>query len=150
MLCTCNFRLKIFFSRVINLLLCKILWYYFHVFIFFLIFWKNISINKNSFIKLETKKYWKINWDNPHNVFNITFFTWNIKKKLMILHHMILNYFNENNLTLKSQKSQMSKYWMALPDRLPNDNFSPESGGNVNPNRAIEAISTHGTIKLKK
>ena len=32
----------------------------------------------------------------------------------------------------------------------PNDNFSPESGGNVNPNNAIEAISTHGTIKLKK
>lgn len=37
------------------------------------------------------------------------------------------------------------------PSRLiPNDNFSPESGGNVNPNNAIEAISTHGTIKLKK
>lgn len=34
--------------------------------------------------------------------------------------------------------------------RLPNDSFSPESGGNVNPNNAIEAISTHGTIKLKK
>lgn len=33
---------------------------------------------------------------------------------------------------------------------LPNDSFSPESGGNVNPNNAIEAISTHGTIKLKK
>jgi hypothetical protein len=33
---------------------------------------------------------------------------------------------------------------------VPNDNFSPESGGNVNPNNAIEAISTHGTIKLKK
>jgi hypothetical protein len=33
---------------------------------------------------------------------------------------------------------------------LPNDNFSPESGGNVKPNSAIEAISTQGTIKLKK
>lgn len=33
---------------------------------------------------------------------------------------------------------------------LPNDNFSPESGGNVNPNSAIDAINTHGTIKLKK
>lgn len=33
---------------------------------------------------------------------------------------------------------------------VPNDSFSPESGGNVNPNNAMEAISTHGTIKLKK
>lgn len=32
----------------------------------------------------------------------------------------------------------------------PRDNFSPESGGNVKPNTAIDAISTHGTIKLKK
>lgn len=32
----------------------------------------------------------------------------------------------------------------------PRDNFSPESGGNVNPSTAIDAISTHGTIKLKK
>lgn len=33
---------------------------------------------------------------------------------------------------------------------LPSDNFSPESGGSVKPNRAIDAIRTHGTIKLKK
>lgn len=33
---------------------------------------------------------------------------------------------------------------------LPSDNFSPESGGNVNPSKAIDAINTHGTIKLKK
>jgi hypothetical protein len=33
---------------------------------------------------------------------------------------------------------------------LPKDNFSPESGGNVNPSTAIEAIKTQGTIKLKK
>lgn len=32
----------------------------------------------------------------------------------------------------------------------PKDSFSPESGGNVNPSTAIEAISTHGTIRLKK
>lgn len=32
----------------------------------------------------------------------------------------------------------------------PKDNFSPESGGRVNPNTAIEAIRTHGTIRLKK
>ena len=33
---------------------------------------------------------------------------------------------------------------------LPNDNFSPESGGSVKPNKAIDAISTQGIIKLKK
>lgn len=33
---------------------------------------------------------------------------------------------------------------------IPNVNFSPESGGNVNPSKAIDDISTHGTIKLKK
>lgn len=32
----------------------------------------------------------------------------------------------------------------------PNVSFSPESGGSVNPNKAIDDISTHGTIKLKK
>lgn len=32
----------------------------------------------------------------------------------------------------------------------PNDNFSPESGGSVNPSNAIDAIRTHGIIKLKK
>lgn len=41
-------------------------------------------------------------------------------------------------------------YLEASPCHLPNDSFSPESGGRVNPNNAIEAISTHGTIKLKK
>ena len=33
---------------------------------------------------------------------------------------------------------------------LPNVSFSPESGGSVKPNKAMEDISTHGTIKLKK
>lgn len=33
---------------------------------------------------------------------------------------------------------------------LPNVSFSPESGGSVNPSRAIDEIKTHGTIKLKK
>lgn len=33
---------------------------------------------------------------------------------------------------------------------VPKDNFSPESGGSVNPSTAIEAIKTQGTIKLKK
>jgi len=33
---------------------------------------------------------------------------------------------------------------------LPSESFSPESGGSVNPSSAMEAISTHGTIRLKK
>ena len=37
-------------------------------------------------------------------------------------------------------------FWLYLP----NDSFSPESGGSVKPNKAIDAISTHGIIKLKK
>lgn len=32
----------------------------------------------------------------------------------------------------------------------PSDSFSPESGGRVKPSTAMEAIRTHGTIKLKK
>jgi hypothetical protein len=32
----------------------------------------------------------------------------------------------------------------------PKESFSPESGGKVKPNTAIEAIRTQGTIKLKK
>lgn len=32
----------------------------------------------------------------------------------------------------------------------PSDSFSPESGGNVNPKTAMDAIKTHGTIRLKK
>ena len=33
---------------------------------------------------------------------------------------------------------------------LPNESFSPESGGRVKPKTAIEAISKQGTIRLKK
>ena len=33
---------------------------------------------------------------------------------------------------------------------LPSDNFSPESGGSVNPRTAIDAMRTHGTMRLKK
>ena len=32
----------------------------------------------------------------------------------------------------------------------PKESFSPESGGRVNPSTAIEAMSTQGTIRLKK
>jgi hypothetical protein len=31
-----------------------------------------------------------------------------------------------------------------------NVSFSPESGGSVNPSKAIDEISTQGTIRLKK
>ena len=33
---------------------------------------------------------------------------------------------------------------------LPKVSFSPESGGSVNPRRAMDEIKTHGTIRLKK
>ena len=33
---------------------------------------------------------------------------------------------------------------------LPRVSFSPESGGRVNPRRAMEEMSTQGTIRLKK
>lgn len=39
---------------------------------------------------------------------------------------------------------------MSMYGDLPSDNFSPESGGSAKPNNAIDAINTHGTIKLKK
>lgn len=41
-------------------------------------------------------------------------------------------------------------YGKVRKENVPKESFSPESGGSVNPRRAIEAISTHGTIKLKK
>ena len=37
-----------------------------------------------------------------------------------------------------------------LISALPSVSFSPQSGGRVKPSRAIEDISTQGTIKLKK
>lgn len=33
---------------------------------------------------------------------------------------------------------------------VPKESFSPESGGSVKPKSAIEAMSTQGTIRLKK
>ena len=42
------------------------------------------------------------------------------------------------------------KRTMARRRLTPSDNFSPESGGSVKPSTAIEAISRHGTIRLKK
>ena len=37
---------------------------------------------------------------------------------------------------------------MVLSENLPSVSFSPESGGRVKPRRAIEDISTHGTIRI--
>ena len=33
---------------------------------------------------------------------------------------------------------------------LPSESFSPESGGRVKPRTAIDAMRTHGTMRLKK
>ena len=42
------------------------------------------------------------------------------------------------------------KRTMASSRFTPSDNFSPESGGSVKPSTAMEAISRHGTMRLKK
>lgn len=49
----------------------------------------------------------------------------------------------------ETQKKRLEKPNKKRP-YVPSDNFSPESGGKAKPNNAIEAINTHGTIKLKK
>ena len=58
------------------------------------------------------------------------------------------------NFQTKSSEMKKCKWKIAvfrkLKSYLPNDNFSPESGGSVKPRTAIDAIRTHGTIKLKK
>ena len=40
------------------------------------------------------------------------------------------------------------EYWKRF--NLPSESFSPESGGRVKPRTAIDAMRTHGTIRLKK
>lgn len=50
----------------------------------------------------------------------------------------------------KCVKKEISNVKSNQKDDLPNVNFSPESGGSVKPKSAIDDISTHGTIKLKK
>ena len=38
----------------------------------------------------------------------------------------------------------------SIVPKIPSVSFSPESGGSVNPRRAMEEMSTQGTIRLKK
>lgn len=41
--------------------------------------------------------------------------------------------------------------WQPNTNRhLPRESFSPESGGSMKPSSAIDAIKTHGTMRLKK
>ena len=46
--------------------------------------------------------------------------------------------------------SRVRSYFTQIQMNPPSVSFSPESGGSVNPSRAMEEISTQGTIKLKK
>jgi len=39
---------------------------------------------------------------------------------------------------------------LEINQNLPKVSFSPESGGSVNPSRAMDEMRTHGTIRLKK
>ena len=50
------------------------------------------------------------------------------------------------------QKKKKNTFWRDVqsPFTLPSVSFSPESGGRVNPRRAMEEMSTQGTIRLKK
>lgn len=52
--------------------------------------------------------------------------------------------------TRKENKTDSEERKKKHSTTLPKDNFSPESGGSVKPNTAMEAIKTHGTIRLKK
>lgn len=65
------------------------------------------------------------------------------------------------NRKLKKEKKKRNKVYYCLAGvilgrqgmlrvTLPKVSFSPESGGRVNPRRAMLDISTHGTIRLKK
>lgn len=40
--------------------------------------------------------------------------------------------------------------WSMDGSYLPSESFSPESGGRVKPRTAMDAMRTHGTMRLKK
>lgn len=63
------------------------------------------------------------------------------------------NTVNESKIVTPEKRKTINyrtEHQNGYDECLPSDNFSPESGGNANPNNAIDAINTHGTIKLKK
>ena len=71
--------------------------------------------------------------------------------KKCILHHKL-------NTHMGFRCVELSKYILAIEKwtmtemiwEIPSVSFSPESGGSVNPRRAMEEMSTQGTIRLKK
>ena len=52
--------------------------------------------------------------------------------------------------SIKAEKQYSQFHVKKMIRGSPNVSFSPESGGRVNPSRAMEEISTQGTIRLKK
>ena len=64
----------------------------------------------------------------------------------------MLRYMNITKHTLVTGKVVyvFNKSLLQMVVRKPRVSFSPESGGRVNPRRAMEEMSTQGTIRLKK
>ena len=54
------------------------------------------------------------------------------------------------NEFIQSFSWQIDQSCVLVWKTLPKDNFSPESDGSVKPSTAMDAIRTHGIIKLKK
>lgn len=50
----------------------------------------------------------------------------------------------------KKEKKEVYQQDLYRTQSLPRESFSPDSGGSVKPRTAMEAMSTQGTIKLKK
>jgi hypothetical protein len=50
----------------------------------------------------------------------------------------------------KKEKKEVYQQDLYKFQSLPRESFSPDSGGSVKPRTAMEAMSTQGTIKLKK
>ena len=66
---------------------------------------------------------------------------WGPNFKVAALHCINRSYISRKKTRNKFVQSTLT---------LPSVSFSPESGGRVNPRRAIEEMSTQGTIRLKK
>ena len=58
-------------------------------------------------------------------------------------------YGGRNHLNMNSKFHFYTQFSISF-SKIPRVSFSPESGGRVNPRRAIEEMSTQGTIRLKK
>ena len=62
---------------------------------------------------------------------------------------MLRKTVNESRIVTPAVE-EVSPYCLLMESVSPRESFSPESGGRVKPRTAMEAISTQGTIRLKK